>query len=106
MKIVIIFAIIGLVASRSFNLEEFQTLHAAASNPKLTTAEKLQSFIDSQFQKSNSPCKRFNFKGRSTANCGNKSTNISRPTVADLTAKQQARIARYIDLLQSTNMRF
>ena len=42
----------------------------------------------------------------STANCGNKSTNISRPTVADLTAKQQARIARNIDLLQSTNMRF
>ena len=106
MKIVIIFAIIGLVASRSFNLEEFQTLHAAASNPKLTTAEKLQISIDSQYQKSNSPCKRFNFKGRSIANCGNKSTNISRQAVADLSAKQQARIARYIDLLQSTNMRF
>ena len=98
MKVFIIFQIIALVASLpDFNKMQ-QRLNAYNEQmSKLTTAQKLQHLIDSQ--KSNSPCKRFNYKGRSTANCGNKSNYVSQPLL-NLTAEEKARIARNIDFLR------
>ena len=100
MKIIFVFTIIGLVASRSFTLEELQNLHSKVSIQKPTTVEKIQIWIDNQ--NSNAPCKRYIFKGRSTANCGNSSAN----RVQNLTANQKARLARYLDLIQNGKIHF
>ena len=98
MKVFIIFQIIALVASLpDFNKMQ-QRLNAYTEQmSKLTTAERLQHLIDSQ--KQHSPCKRYIYKGRSTANCGNKSNNVSQHLL-NLTAEEKARIARNIDFLR------
>ena len=101
MKVFIIFQIIALVASFDFDKMAATNKAFIEQRSKLTTAQRLQNYIDSQ--KTNSPCKRFNYKGRSTANCGNKSNNVSNPLL-NLTAEEKARIARNIDFLRK--MRF
>ena len=103
MKIIFVFTVFsGLVAaSRNFNFEELSNLHAKVPKTKLSMIEKIQQAIDNQQAKA--PCKRFNYKNRSTRNCGNRSSNQN--TAPTLTANQKARLARYLNLMNS-NMRF
>lgn len=103
MKVFIIFQIIALVASFDFDKMAATKNAYIEQVSKLTIAQKLQNLIDSQ--KQHSTCKRYIYKGRSTANCGNKSNTVSQPLL-NLTAEEKARMARYIDFLTNTKIRF
>ena len=101
MKIIFVFTIFGLVAARSFNFEELSALHAKVPKTELTTMERIEQIIENQASKS--PCKLFNFKNRSTLKCGNAPTQKSVPA---LTKSQKARLARYLNFINKSNMRF
>ena len=104
MKIIFVFAIFGLVAARSFtesNFEELSTLHAKVPKTELTTMEIIEQIIENKASKS--PCKQFIFKGRSTIKCGKASTQKSVPA---LTKSQKARLARYLNFINKSKLRF